>query len=152
MMRRTTAVASSANAPAPIAIVRGTAPIIEEDVRPWERAGAAVRSARGAAPQNANPNRLRKPSGRMRYPEESLPAKPAAAGTTNRRRTLASQTCIHVAAWRGGEPESGNHTGVRIHRKESLSVCIAGKSIPLGIDRGPNSERMVNACFGVNEG
>jgi hypothetical protein len=49
-------------------------------------------------------------------------------------------------------PESGNHSEAWIHEKESLCLCRAGKSIPRGIDRGPNSERMVNICADVNEG
>jgi hypothetical protein len=76
---------------------------------------------------------------------------PAEAGTS-RRENASAPNRIHFAARRCGEPESGNLTGLGIHAKESLSVCIAGKSIPLGIDRGPNSERMVNAAADVNEG
>src|SRR5436190_19294604 len=146
-MRRTTAVASSAKAPAPTAMASGTVPI-DDEVRPWARAGAAVRSVRLAAPQSANPNRLRKPSGRMRHPEEITRQNPADPQGTTTPDNAGVPNLDPPCRRLGGEPESGNHTGVGIHAKESLSMCIAGKSIPLGIDRGPNSERMVNARAG----
>ena len=44
-----------------------------------------------------------------------------------------------------GAPESSNHSEATSREKESSSLCTAGKSPNMAIDRGPNSERLVNA-------
>src|SRR5688500_19012298 len=118
-MERMRATASSATAPAPMATATGNAPMRDDDDRPWASVGTAVRRVKGAAPQSANPNRLRNPSGLMRPPQAVMTRNPAEAGTS-RRENASAPNRIHIAARRRGEPESGNLTGQGIHEKESL--------------------------------
>jgi hypothetical protein len=44
-------------------------------------------------------------------------------------------------------PESSNHTDAASREKESSWMCTAGKLANITIDRGSNSERLVNAVL-----
>jgi hypothetical protein len=69
-------------------------------------------------------------------------------GHFNRRKTLAPSTVFprHLGVaelW--DAPESFNHTDAASREKESSWLCTASKMPNITIDRGSNSERLVNA-------